>query len=710
MKTFTKTIIAASIAIITNSVYAENHITQLDQAGNIKKDFVLSQPAGQVDVEKNSTTGTTIESQMYSGQEAIDFLGNDFDKVATEHNYEPASLRKTFLSDPTLKVDKDGKLVFIDEIPASFSQATPKTVEFNGDATKLHSNPGASKILYINLDGFDTAGTAWEVTGIGVLKPWVTSQNNIYQLWSIIAEDYSPFNVDVTTEKPAADAMLRSSTDDQNYGVEITVTGTSPVGTVCGGCGGIAYVGTVNAIIAPPQTINRYQPVLVFPSMLGYSPSAVAVASSHEAGHALGLIHDGLNNLPYHPGSNGWGPIMGAPYGASITQWSKGEYAGANNFEDDILIISRNFPVRTDNVTNTFDNVPTLETDKLHSSTAIIREVNGLIETETDKDVFSFTTPGGDVVFSVSPATVKSDLIYYGSEFYNAPNLKPKATLYDENKNVVATSNEQSDPLFHNKVNVTSSLTSGKYFIVIEGDSELHNGTTVFTKYGSIGQYTLTGSYVSNEIAPPPTAVVGASVTEGTGPLVVSFNSDGSAVGYGSSLQYTWSYDDGSVDTYNPTDTHTFKSSGNHLVTLTVTNDADLVSKATISVNVRAPLINIAKIKKLALKLAYAKKYNTTSGTVTVTVVNEKNKGVPASTVCGHFDGSFTTYKGALKEIQVCGLTNKSGVATIKTGSMIIYGKSGTMSFTIDKVESSTNPSLVFDKSSGINTTVMITK
>lgn len=710
MKTFTKTIIAASIAIITNSVYAENHIAQVDQAGNIKKDFVLTQTAGQATVEKNSISDTTIESQMYSGQEAIDFLGANFDKVAIEQNYEPATLRKTFLSDPTLKVDKDGKLVFVDEIPASYSQATPKTIEFNGDATKLHSNPGASKTIYLGLDGFDTAGTAWEVTGVGVLKPWVTSQNNIYQLWSIVSEDYAPFDVDVTTEKPTADALLRSSSEDQNYGIEVVVTGSSPVGTICNGCGGIAYVGTVNSIILPPDTINRYQPVIVFSGMLNSSPSAIAVASSHEAGHALGLIHDGLNGLPYHPGSNGWGPIMGAPYGASVTQWSKGEYVGANNFEDDILIISRSFPIRSDSITDTFDNAPALETDKLHTTTAVIKEVNGLIETETDKDTFSFTTSGGDASFSVSPMTVKSELIYYGSVFYNTPNLKPKVTIYDENKNVVTSGFKQGDPLNNNKMLITSTLTAGKYYIVIEGDNEVKNGTTIFTKYGSIGQYTLAGSYISSEIAPPPTATVNASITEGTGPLMVSFNSDGSTVGYGSSLQYTWSYDDGSVDTYNPTDTHTFKSSGNHLVTLTVMNDADLVSKATVNVNVKAPLVNIAKIKKLAIKLAYTKKYNTTSGTVTATIVNEKNKGILASTVCGHFDGSFTTYSGSLKEIQVCGLTNKSGVATIKTGSMIIYGKSGTMSFTIDKVESSSNSDLVFDKSLSLKTMVLITK
>lgn len=30
-------------------------------------------------------------------------------------------------------------------------------------------------------------------------------------------------------------------------------------------------------------------------------------------------------------GANGWAPIMGVGYYQELTQWSKGEYAGANN-------------------------------------------------------------------------------------------------------------------------------------------------------------------------------------------------------------------------------------------------------------------------------------------------------------------------------------------------------------------------------------------
>ena len=38
---------------------------------------------------------------------------------------------------------------------------------------------------------------------------------------------------------------------------------------------------------------------------------------------------------------------MGAPYGRTLGQWSKGEYIGANNFEDDLAIIAKGMSYRT---------------------------------------------------------------------------------------------------------------------------------------------------------------------------------------------------------------------------------------------------------------------------------------------------------------------------------------------------------------------------
>ena len=41
-----------------------------------------------------------------------------------------------------------------------------------------------------------------------------------------------------------------------------------------------------------------------------------------------------------------WGPIMGVGYYSDVTQWSKGEYSGANNTEDDLQKITVYLPYR----------------------------------------------------------------------------------------------------------------------------------------------------------------------------------------------------------------------------------------------------------------------------------------------------------------------------------------------------------------------------
>ena len=75
----------------------------------------------------------------------------------------------------------------------------------------------------------------------------------------------------------------------------------------------------------------------------------VAQAASHEAGHTLGLHHDGTQTAPYYAGTSAWGPIMGSSRNRAVSQFSQGEYAGANNTQDDFAVIQANgLPLRAD--------------------------------------------------------------------------------------------------------------------------------------------------------------------------------------------------------------------------------------------------------------------------------------------------------------------------------------------------------------------------
>jgi hypothetical protein len=80
-----------------------------------------------------------------------------------------------------------------------------------------HSLPGAAHTIYINFLGATITGTAWN-TGSGASSSYqavaysldadkttftAAEQASMSRIWNRVAEDYAPFNVDVTTERPA---------------------------------------------------------------------------------------------------------------------------------------------------------------------------------------------------------------------------------------------------------------------------------------------------------------------------------------------------------------------------------------------------------------------------------------------------------------------------------------------------------------------------
>jgi hypothetical protein len=166
-------------------------------------------------------------------------------------------------------------------------------------------------------------------------------------------------------------------------------------------CGGVAYVGVYDNVG------DFYKPALVFWNMLGTgNEKYVAEAASHEAGHNLGLSHDGWSGGAYYQGhgtgATGWAPIMGVGYYKELVQWSKGEYPGANNVEDDFVVVGLNGgPLRTD---DHGDNIGSATAVTAVPSGAVTKiKANGVIETAADRDVFSFQANAGAAVIRVKP-------------------------------------------------------------------------------------------------------------------------------------------------------------------------------------------------------------------------------------------------------------------------------------------------------------------
>ncbi|GAB3766700.1 hypothetical protein FB382_001788 [Nocardioides ginsengisegetis] len=275
------------------------------------------------------------------------------------------------------------------------------------DTFALDSRPGSSRTLFLKFTGGTVAGTAFNADfGLDSItaRPWSitppvdtnfspTELAEIQRAWQVTAEDFAPFDVNVTTRTPAPDALDRSSDADASYGATVLVTQGGPLQAACR-CGGLAYGNVFGAVGAAK---DYAQPAFVFGS---YSGEDIGEGVSHEAGHLFGLMHDGTATLAYYDGRAPWSPIMGSSFSQPVSQWSLGEYPGANNTQDDVAIIARSAPIRPDDHGDTAATATPLVPGTV---------VNGVITTRTDVDAFIFTA-SGPVTLTASTLAVKADL------------------------------------------------------------------------------------------------------------------------------------------------------------------------------------------------------------------------------------------------------------------------------------------------------------
>jgi hypothetical protein len=158
----------------------------------------------------------------------------------------------------------------------------------------------------------------WNVTGPFTCNSSGLSDAAITEAFNRVAEDYRPFNINVTTNE----TKYNSAPFNKRMRVVIT-TSYEWYGS---GAGGVAYINSF--------TWGDNSPCFVFSSLLGYSVKNIAEAASHEAGHTLGLRHQSaydaacvkLSDYNWGQGTGeiGWAPIMGAGYNQNMTLWNSG--------------------------------------------------------------------------------------------------------------------------------------------------------------------------------------------------------------------------------------------------------------------------------------------------------------------------------------------------------------------------------------------------
>jgi hypothetical protein len=379
------------------------------------------------------------------------------------------------------------------------------------DELKFNSRPTSTNIVWLNFEGANIKASAWnDDVGRDVIRALPFSADDDYEtyseyeqsvikeVWQRVAEDFAPFDVNVTTQRPpviknrTATCIITRNTDADNN--------PNPASDA----GGVAFLNVFGGDDFP----LRFSPAWVYHNNLQDRADYISDAASHEIGHNLGLTHDGRTSSEYYwghgSGPTSWAPIMGAGYDRNVTQWSKGEYFNATNTkQDDLEIIVEKLGYRGDDHGSASRSATPIvvtdgnkiastnsETDPSNTKT----ENKGIIERNTDVDVFSFESGAGEIDITASTLQVFSEAV--------GGNLDLKLDLYDESGLLVA----QNDPLLDTSANIKATVPQGTYYLHIKsaatGDP-MASDPTGYTKYGSLGQYFLSGSIVN--VPRPPT-------------------------------------------------------------------------------------------------------------------------------------------------------------------------------------------------------------
>ncbi|MBL8820475.1 MAG: hypothetical protein JNL58_30910 [Planctomyces sp.] len=444
----------------------------------------------------------------------------------------------------------------------------------------LHSNPGARHTIYLDFNGHTTSGTSWNSSftgGAAITTPEYdvddvagfsnTELANIQRIWQRVAEDFIAFNVNVTTEAPAdINDLMKSGTGDTRWGVRVAIGGSS-YDWYGAGAGGVAYIGSFNS--------NIDTPTFVFTDQLGNgNVKYTAEAVSHEVGHTLGLRHDGTPTTGYYSGhgsgDTGWAPIMGVGYYQNLSQWSSGQYASANNLENDLSIITtqNGFGYRVDDYGN---SIVTASAANIVNSTTI--DGAGVLEQNTDTDFFQFVTGAGSISLTVTP-------------FEIGPNLDIQAQLFDSAGTLLVSAN----PAASLGAAISLNVGAGAYYLSVTGVGNGDPLTTGYTDYGSIGQYSFVGTIISTGSL--PSISVGDASTDEGGNLTFSVSLSTSSA---ESVTVQYSTSNGSAtagsDFVQQSGTVTFvPGETTKTVTITSLQDSTYESTESLTLNLTNPI------------------------------------------------------------------------------------------------------------------------
>ncbi len=229
---------------------------------------------------------------------------------------------------------------------------------------ELSSKPGAAHTIYLDFDGhFETtwASDGWTFSNV-TTTPFDTNGNTsvltyserwkINEIWQRVAEDFAPFDVNVTTIDPGGwnvpdgrlmrvafgghktdMAVASNSANSQADWNANANSGYASIGSFTNGQPNVCYVFTADIIDWANDGTQDWNGR----AMLGREAEYMANVATHEVGHTMNLVHNHVFNSQgdvidwYDPGTADRTPMMGESISSDRTTWANAPDTAPSN-------------------------------------------------------------------------------------------------------------------------------------------------------------------------------------------------------------------------------------------------------------------------------------------------------------------------------------------------------------------------------------------
>jgi hypothetical protein len=379
---------------------------------------------------------------------------------------------------------------------------------FASSVPVFQSVPGAADTLYLDFDGH-SASDAWGTYSAAAYDlnsaPAQFSPGErlaIFNAWRVTSEDFSSFNINVTTATPGTIAngvgqrhVITNSDSNAIPGQPSGILGVAFVGAYGGFqdndnvsftfAGNFPVYGGVNPLTSPANNSSRIMAI----------PLEIGNTTSHEFGHSLGLRHYRTSQNP-NPGDIIPNAIMATPdEGLNREIWATGVIEGGGSTQDDMAVISgagNTFGYRPD------DHGGTTATATQLTTSTNTYNATGRIEQITDADFFKFVASG--------TTTITVDVFDYVN------NLDTILRLRDSNGSEIGINN----PAGSFDSTITQTLSNGTYYVDVRGTGlagiagqySLRIDTTVLQAPVLSGIESAALAYQENQILPVTSTLV----------------------------------------------------------------------------------------------------------------------------------------------------------------------------------------------------------